>query len=390
VSELLLVARREFVERARDRTFLISNLVILLILIGASIGPLLFGGGDEPYRIGAVGPEAEALLAAAEDGQETFDVNLRVSEVPDRAAAEAAVADEELDAALDGPGTVLVRDDLPTQVEALLTVTAQGLALDSALADAGVPPEARAELAAPAGLDVQTVADEDRPVLGPPVFIAAGASVLLYGLLLILGQFIAQGIVEEKASRVVEVLLSAIRPTQLLGGKVLGLGALGFLQLLVLAVVGVGATLVTGVLELPPGSATAIALALGWFVLGYAQYASLFAVTGSVVSRVEELQGILMLAYVPAFVAFFAAQAALNDPTGTISRVTALLPFTAPLVQPIRVAAGVAPAWEPVAAAAIGVATAVALVPVAARFYTGGVLEVHRRIGFGAAWRAAR
>jgi len=389
VREILLVARREFVERGRDRTFLITNLVLLLLLVGGAAAPLLLGDEEEPFRIAAVGPEAQAVLAAADQQQDAYGVDLDVRQVADRPAAEAAVRDEELDAALAGPATVLVREDLPQAVESLVTAATQGVALRDALTAAGVAPDTLATLTAPPDLDVQALAGDDGEI-GVAALVAFGAALLLYGLLLLLGQFIAQGIVEEKSSRVIEVLVSSIRPVQLLGGKVLGLGALGFLQLIVLAGVGVAAAVVLGGIDLPPGTLTAVALSLAWFVLGYAQYASLFATVGAVASRVEELQGSLLLAYVPVIAAFFAAQTALTDPGGPVARVTALLPFTAPMVQPIRTGAGVAPAWEPPLAIAVSLVTAIALVPVAARFYSGGVLHVRRKVGFATAWRAGR
>jgi ABC-2 type transport system permease protein len=211
---------------------------------------------------------------------------------------------------------------------------------------------------------------------------------LLYGLLFLYGMYVAQGIVEEKSSRVVEMLLSTIRPVQLLTGKVLGLGLLGFLQVVAISAVGLGVSLGAGLVDAPPGTLTVVGLALAWFVLGYAQYASLFASVGAVASRIEELQGLQMLAIVPVVGAFFAASSALAEPNGMVAQITALTPFTAPLVQPLRTVAGVAPAWEPFAAAVISIVTAVGLVPLAARFYSGGVLQVRQRISFRAAWRA--
>jgi len=389
VRETLTVARREFVERARDRTFLFTNALILLLLIGSAAVPLLFGD-DEPFRVAATGTEGQAVLDAAQQRQEAFDVELDVRPSTDRGAAEAALRGEEIDAVVDGATTVLVREDLPGEVEALLSSAAQGTAVVAALAEAGLPPEQAAGLVAPPSLTVEAVAAREGGEIGPAVLIAAGAAVLLYGLLVLLGQFIAQGIVEEKSSRVVEVLLSAVRPVQLLAGKVLGLGALGLVQLLVLAAVGVAAALVVTGADLPPGAWTAVLLAIAWFVLGYAQYASLYAIVGAVASRVEDLQTSALLAVAPLVAAFFAAQSALREPDGLIARAAGLLPFSAPLVQPIRVGAGVVPWWEPLLAIMISLATAVVLVVVAARFYTGGVLQVRRRISFGAAWRGGR
>jgi ABC-2 type transport system permease protein len=389
VSEVLLVARREFTERLRDRTFLVTNAFIVVILALALLLPSILGDGDEPGRIGAVGPEAEAVALAARQAQDTFDVQVEIEPVADRAAAERALEDGDLDAVLLDGTTVLVQEELPSELEPLLATAVAGVAVTEQLADAGVSQEELAALREPPELAVESVAPEDRFELGPAFLVGFAGVFVLYGLLILYGQWVAQGIVEEKQSRVVEVLLGAMSPRQLLAGKVLGLGALGLAQIAVLALVGVGGALLTGLVDLPPNAIGTIALVVAWYVLGYALYATVFAIAGALCSRVEDLQSTVMPVYLLLIAAIWIAQFTATDPGSPVSRGAGLVPFTAPILQPLRMAAGASDPWEVVLAAVLTLVAIALLVPLAARFYTGGVLQTRRKLKLSEAWRGA-
>jgi ABC-2 type transport system permease protein len=203
------------------------------------------------------------------------------------------------------------------------------------------------------------------------------------------GQWVAQGIVEEKQSRVVEVLLASLRPTELLAGKVLGIGALGLLQILLLAGVGVGGLLLTDVVDVPPAAWGGLALVIPWYVLGFLLYAALFAMAGSVVSRVEDMQSAIMPVIVVLVLALFAAQIALSNPTGTIATVAGVLPLTAPIVQPVLLAMGVTSWLQISSAIALALAAIAVMLPLAARIYRGGVLRTRGRVSFREAWKTS-
>jgi ABC-2 type transport system permease protein len=128
------------------------------------------------------------------------------------------------------PTSVLVEERLGPRLEALLASAANAVAVDAALTDAGLTPADRATLFAiePLAIESRVERADAVDLFDPAVLVVYGAVFLLYGLLAMYGQWVAQGIVEEKQSRVIEVLLAAVRPTELLGGKVLGLGMLGW------------------------------------------------------------------------------------------------------------------------------------------------------------------
>jgi ABC-2 type transport system permease protein len=228
--------------------------------------------------------------------------------------------------------------------------------------------------------------DPDREENAGIAFIAV---LLAYGQLFGYGVWVATGVIEEKASRVVEILLSAIRPRQLLAGKIAGIGLLGIVQLAFIAAFAIGLSVVTGALEIP---ATAIGIALVvlvWFVMGFAFYAGLFAVSGSLVSRMEELQNAMVPINLIIFISFFISIGALESPDSPLSVVASVLPFSSALAMPVRIALGSATVPQVALSVALLVAGTAVLVPLSARLYAGAVLKTGTRVKLRDAWRSA-
>ena len=378
LTNVRLVAAREFTERGRSRTFIFSNLFILVVILAAVVVPVLLGGGTDEHRVGTVGDEAAAVAALAVAGQDGFDLALVPVPLADRAAAERALADGTVDSVLLDARVLLVDGGVPGAVRTLLSQASGATVLGLTLAEAGVDPGTVADLLVPLRLEQVERADGEggsTDFEAPTFLLAILAAFVLYGLLALLGQGVAQGIVEEKQSRVVEVLLSAVRPSELLIGKVLGLGALGLAQLGLLAGAGLGASAALSGFDLPDGGVEVILVVLAWFVPGYLLYAMLFALTAATVSRVEDLQSASLIPIAVLVGSLLAAQAVLADPTSTFSTVVAYVPFTAPIVQPALVAAGAVGWAETLASIAIAFATLGVLVPLTARVYLGGLLR---------------
>jgi ABC-2 type transport system permease protein len=197
-------------------------------------------------------------------------------------------------------------------------------------------------------------------------------------------------VVEEKSSRVIEILLATIRPRDLLAGKVLGLGLLGLGQLLIISLFGLVIAAATGSLDVDGDLVVAVALSLGWFILGYAFYASAYAAAGAMVPRQEEIQSsttpLTMLILISLFIGFGVQ----DDPDGTLAHVTAFIPPIAPVTMPARIILGAAPAWEIAASAALMVASTAALIPFAGRIYAAVVLRTGSAVKLREALRLAR
>ncbi len=382
-----IVARREMSERLRQKSFLVSTGITVLIVLAVATVPSLFGGGDDPFRLAAADDGGSEVVRAATRLAPQFDAEVEVVRPKGPAAARRALADDELDA-LVGARTIDSREEPESDLLELLQVANRQVAGDRALETAGVDESARRAALDPPPLEVRAQEPTD-PRKEERSGLAFAAIMLLYGQLLTFGYWVASGVVEEKASRVVEVILAAIRPSHLLAGKVIGLGLLGFAQLVLVAVLGVAAAHFADTLEVDGDVIAAAALALVWFVLGYAFYACAFACAGAIVPRQEELQSSTAPLTMIILVSFFIAFSVLQNPDGTLATVSSFIPTTAPMTMPPRIALGEAPAWQIVVAILVTAGSAALLIPLAARIYSGAVLRTGSAIKLRDAWRAA-
>jgi ABC-2 type transport system permease protein len=381
-----LVARREITERVRERSFLISTSIMAVIIVLVVVLSTVLGG-DDAYEIGvserSVLPVAQAAARAAEGSGTT----VHVREVSD-AAARAGLEAGSLDVVLDGR-SIRSKSAPDDQLVALLQAANAQVSAQRTLRDAGVKGDTLQRALSPPPLRVATLEAVD-PDADAEAGFAFFVVLLLYGQLLTYGYWVAAGVVEEKASRVIEVVLAALRPRQLLAGKVLGLGVLALGHLLLIGAIGLTAAGLTGALHVDASMVTATLLALGWFVAGYAFYSCAFACAGALVPRQEELQSATMPLSMLILVSFFVSFAVNDNPDGTLAHITAFIPTTAPLTMPGRIISGDAPALEVVASFAVTLAAAAALIPLAARIYEGGVLRTGSAIKLREAWRSAR
>ncbi len=293
-------------------------------------------------------------------------------------AARAQVKDGTVDLAVlagtDGAFTVVTDKDLGSTNSAIVESAAQQVGLQRALDSQDVDAEKFSSDLAAASVKVD-VLDPSDPDKDQRLALAYVAVLLLFFTVYLYGLYVAMGVVEEKSSRVVELLLSTIKPIELLIGKVLGVGAVGLVQVLAFGGVGLAAGLATGLITITGTAVTLLAFVVIWYVLGYAFFAMLYAAFGSLVSRQEDVNSATMPLSILAFATFFAAQSALSDASaGWITTLAWIPPFSA-TVMPLRVAAGVASPFQMVATVVIAlVAIAVAAV-FAARVYENSVLN---------------
>ncbi|MGY1751854.1 ABC transporter permease [Blastococcus sp. SYSU D01042] len=383
-SLVRLVAAREISTRIRDKGFIISSVVILLVIVGAMVFQVLAGSGDEERRIGVVGGDA-SVVAALEAQGEALDVEVEVAELEDAAAARAAVDDEDVDGALlaGAEPELLVRESGESTLESIVQGAVGQVAIAEQLADAGIDGLDVPEVAVTA-VDADAAADQQRVVT------AIFGVVILYSLLILFGQFIAQGVVEEKSSRVVELLLATMRPWQLLAGKILGLGVLALAQIVLIGVVAVVSALAFDVVDVPGDLVSTVGVVIAWFVLGYAWYAAVFAVAASLVSRQEDLATVLMPTSMVLIVAFFVGIQAASDPGGLLARTTSYVPGLSPLVMPVRQAAGEVALWEIALAVVLMVLAIGLVVRLGGRVYAGALLRTGGKLKMREALAAER
>ena len=193
--------------------------------------------------------------------------------------------------------------------------------------------------------------------------------------------------VEEKSSRVAEVLLSRVPPPSLLGGKIAGIGLAGLAQFAAVAAAAVGTLLITRPSGLPPGTYAAIPMLVVWFVLGYAFYSVLYGSLGSLASRTEDAQAaagpiIALLAGI-----YIAAVVAIGNPGAGWVTLLSLLPPTAPIMMPLRTSLVNVPAWQVIIAVILTIAAIYGLFRIGARLYRNAILHTGARLHLREAWR---
>jgi ABC-2 type transport system permease protein len=270
-----LVAKRELTTRARTKSFLISNAIVLALILGGIIAASVFGSSDSPSKIGLVGGAA-TLSGALSASSATTGRDLAVSTVANEATARSKVASGDLDVALvphgTGSYTAIVQKDLTGELRSIIDSTVRQQAVSSALSAQGVDPVKLTRVAASARVSVKPI-DPPDPNSDQRTALAFIAMILMFFQILMFGLYVAMGVVEEKSSRVVEVLLATIKPLHLLWGKVLGIGAVGLLQLAAYGVVGLAAGMATGLVTVTGLAVGVFASVLVWFILGFAFFA---------------------------------------------------------------------------------------------------------------------
>ncbi len=371
-----IVARREFVERARDRGFQVSTAITVLLLVGVIVISAVFNRPTS-FDLVVVGEGSDALGQQVRAAADALGIEVTVRELADEAEARQAVDAGDADAAVVDAGRIVVRAEPPDQLVGLIQAVSVRERSRQALIAAGLSPEqVDAALAQrPLPVDALEPVNAESRETATVAFVGV---LLLYGQLFAYGYWVAAGVVEEKSSRVVEVLLATLRPSHLLRGKILGIGLLGLAQLLLIGLVGLFASSAVGTLEFPSGAIATVGLVLVWFVLGFFFYASLFAVAGSIVTRQEDLQTTMTPLTILIVGSFFIGLSATSNPDSTLAVVASLLPFSSPLVMPTRIALGDAATWEVVASIAISVAATAALIPLATKIYSRALLRPGR------------
>lgn len=386
-----LVAERELRTRLRSKAFRIGTVVMVLALAG--LLALMYAiGRPSTSKVGVVAADA-SLSAPLRATADQLGVRVAVSELPDAAAGERLVRDGKLDAlvsAVPGSVAVVVKEKVDDKLRPVLDVLAHNRALDQRISAIGGDPAAVRAAAAQAQPQVRSlhpprVYSSQRLVLGVIV------GVLLYLGLMIYGQAVAQGVVEEKTSRVVELLLATVRPWQLMAGKVIGIGAVALIQLVTVAVAGLVAGLATHRLSLPPGSAVGIlAWSLLWYLLGFFCFALLFAALGALVSRQEDVASVTspltMVLVIPYVLGVSILPA---NPASPLVSALSLVPLCSPTLMPMRIAVGSAAAWQNALALGLTALLLVALVGLTGRVYRNAVLRTGARVRLMDALRAA-
>ena len=395
LQNIWLVARREYLERVRAKSFL-----VMTILIPALMGTLVLGSALINRSLGS----ASHLAIVTDDAQ--FATNLQTEMISGDGAkpkldvyspSEPGIR-AQLDAQLKAKGGTLdgylvatppspasprgAYEWVPKSKADVITKARiedgiRGALTRERLASSGMGAPEVTALLAPIHLKTDSSGGGSGTAFGS----AYGMFFLMYFVILFYGMNVARSIIEEKTSRVFEVLLATMKPSDMLAGKVIGVGAVGLTQVgiwIALAIAAVESQLIGSNVHILPSPGQG-ALFIVFFLLGYLLYSSIAAALGAMTNSEQELQQLNMFLMLPLLVCFSMLGTLLNAPDGSLARILALIPPFTPLLMYMRISLGHPAAWEVALSLALLSASILAIIWVTSRIYRVGVLMYGKR-----------
>lgn len=381
---VVLVARREILVRLRSRAVVASTLVMVALVVIGIVLYSLVGGRTNTLRVGFSGG-AQALEQDFSASLTALGQSVTVSNVADEAAGRSQVSGGTLDVLVTGPATsptVVVQQSASAVVQAAL----EQAVLSARFTAAGIPPGVLETVVSGAKAPVDVLQPKPAQETQNRV-IGLGVAILLWIALGLSGGMVANGVVEEKATRIMEILLATVPPTRLLAGKIAGIGLIGLAQLAIVAAATLAAVAVTHVVTTPALGVEAILGYLLWFLLGYLLYATAYATMAALVSRQEEVQSAVAPIQVFAIGSYLLAYVALVNPSSPLVTIASVLPPFAPILMAVRISGGDVPAWQVGLAMALIVTAIAGLVWLAGRVYANSAMRMGSRVRFMDAFR---
>jgi ABC-2 type transport system permease protein len=383
-----LVAAREIRERGRSRAFVASLLLMLLAVAAAIAVPALLDTGAGTKDVGVTGATPAGLDAAVQAQGDAVDTTMRIHHYDTRAEGEAAARDGDIDVLVVDARQLEWRTRADEQLKAVVTgaiqlvsvrdrAEAAGMDLDELLAMVEPVPVTNIELGRVKG---RSPDDETAAFV---------MTMVLFFAISTYGAMVLSGVVEEKSSRTVEVLLARMPASSLLAGKIAGIGLLGLAQVAATAIVALVAASLFDAFDVSAVRGQVIAWAVVWFVLGYALYATVFGTLGSLASRAEDASSVTGPVSIILVLGFIVCFAAIGSADTTWAHLVSWFPITAPLAMPNRIAMGAASWWDPLVASVLTLATIAGLVVLGGRVYTRAILHTGATLSLGEAWRGS-
>jgi ABC-2 type transport system permease protein len=400
---IAVIARRELFERVRSKWFVVITLLAPLGIAAMVLLPALLLSSGEGAKVeiidhsGALGEPLAAALTAAKWKPAIVPVDTPDQREMDR------IRDKRINGFLTIPedgidgGQILYRGDNGSSqiVQAVLREKVQRVVQDVRGARSQISSDKLAKLLKPLNFEAQQTNGKTEATSGSAAFFVGYA--LAYILFLVITMYavaVMRSVVQEKTSRVMELMVATIKPRALMAGKILGVGAAGLVQVTVWLAMGAltlayrdqivglfGAS--GGGPALPSLSVGEVAIALIFFVLGYFFYASMYAAVGAMVSSEQDTQQVQMPVTLLLIVGIVSVTAVSGDPRGVTATVMTMLPFWSALLMPMRYLLGGASLGEVAVSLAILAGSTVAIALAAAKIYRVGVLMYGKRPGLG-------
>jgi ABC-2 type transport system permease protein len=376
---VLLVVRREMLVRLRSRVFIAPTIVMAALVVIGIVGYSFIGGQTTAVRVGFTGG-AQALEQAFSASATALGQSVTVSSVADEATGRAQVSGGTLDVLVTGSATsptAVVQKSAPSLVQAAL----ERAVVVARLTAAGLSPADLASVMSGAQVPVETL-QPGRSGLTQSLVVGLAVGILLWIALGLYGSQVAQGVVEEKASRIMEILLATVTPSRLLAGKIIGIGLTGLLQLSIVAIAALVSVAATNVVTTPALEVTAVLGYLLWFLLGFMLYATAYATLAALVSRPEEVQGAVAPINILQIGAYLLAYVFLANQSSPLALAASVLPPFAPILMAVRISVGDVPPWQTGLALVLIVASIAGLVWLAGRVYAHSAMRIGARVRF--------
>lgn len=408
MRNLWLVAQREYLEKVRTKAFIFTTLFIpvlmgLSILVPSKMATMKAGKPKHIVVVVSSPATGEAIRAQLAErskdigGSYNVDVDLTATEA-ERAALAARVKSGEIDGFLWATDDALAARSVTYSArnvgdvfESAVLQSAVTLArMQARLQSRGIGPEELQDLLKKVELKVETGEKKSSGQLMFLFTFILGA--MLFMTVLVYGIAVMRSVLEEKSSRVMEVLLSALTSKELMAGKILGVAAVGLTQIAIWLVLAValgapGLAAAGPVLKQINFSAGALVFFAVFFLLGYLLYSSMYAALGALMNSEQEAQQLQMVVMGPLLFAYLMMFGVLRQPNATFSVVLSLVPFFAPLLMYMRILVQPPPAWQIALSIALLVATIYGVVGLCARIYRVGILMYGKRPTLPEIWK---
>jgi len=408
MDKVLVIIRREYLTRVRSKGFIIGTILSPLLMVSVILVPLLLamrGGGRADFRLVVLEQTGDAALITRVDQLLNADnaksdrYIVRYEVVPANEPIESrfpSLNDEVRDGKIAG-FIVLPRDVLNREKIAFHAKNVSDFgnthrlenALNTAITErrfglAGISAEEVKKLSRE--VDIETVNQQGESEGGQTFFLAYALLMVLYITILVYGIAVLRGVIEEKQSRIVEVLLSSVRPFQLMLGKLVGIGLVGLTQYLVWAlsaivVSSVAAAYAVGLtsFKLPRISWSLMFFFITYFLLGYFLFATLYAMVGAIVSNEEDGQQMQMPVTLLMVIPMVFSSAILRSPNSSLSVALSLVPFFTPVLMFMRICLQQPPIWQIALSIASMVACILGAIWIASKIYRVGILMYGKR-----------
>ncbi len=391
VSTVLLVMSREIRQRLRSKGFFVFTALLCVGIIAVGVlHRTLSDDGPTHYDLAVVGTSPDGFDQAIRDAAKSLGVDVRIDRPGVRADIEQQVRSGQLDVAVDPAHHELLSRSTPAdQLLAVVESAWRVSTAQEAARAAGLNPAQIASILSPQPLTESHLVLSGHSNDDVARLVGTAAAVLLFLSINAFGGMVLTGVVEEKSTGVVEVLLSHLRAHQLLMGKVFGIGAVAMIQFAAALACGVVALRISGT-TVPARVWVGLPTTLLWFVVGFVLYSTLFALAGSFVSRQEDAQGAsapISMVFTGAYLAVFVLG---NSPYSLATRIISVTPPFAPLLMPLRVATGAASVFEIVLAAVLLLSSTYAMLRLAGAVYSRTLLHRGARLRWGEALKMLR